>query len=63
MPPAIVQRLHEALVKALQSNEVRTKLAAFGDTQTCSPAELQETVRRELITNRELIDSGRVKLN
>ena len=63
VPPAVVQRLHESLVKALQSNDVRAKLAAFGDTQTCSPAELQETVRRELVTNRELIDSGRVKLS
>ncbi len=63
VPPAIALRLHEALVKALQSNEVRARLSAFGDTQVCSPAELQEIVRRELVTNRELIDSGRVKLN
>lgn len=63
VPPAAVLRLHEALVKALQSNEVRTRLAAFGDTVTCSPAELQDTIRRELQTNRQLIDSGRVKLS
>jgi len=50
-----VTRLHQALVRALQSNEVRTRLAAFGDTVTSKPAELQ--------TNRQLILSGRVKLN
>lgn len=62
-PPAVVQRLHEAMVTALQSNEVRSRLAAYGETQTSTPAELQEVVRRELQTNRALIDSGRVKLN
>jgi len=63
VPPAVAQRLHEVLVKSLQSNEVRTRLAAFGDTQTSSPAELQDIVRRELVTNRQLIESGRVKLS
>jgi tripartite-type tricarboxylate transporter receptor subunit TctC len=63
VPADVVQRLHEALVKALRTDAVRARLAAFGDTQTCSPAELQEIVRRELANNRELIDSGRVKLN
>ncbi|MBM3352583.1 MAG: tripartite tricarboxylate transporter substrate binding protein [Betaproteobacteria bacterium] len=62
-PPDVVTRLHQALVRALQSNEVRTRLAAFGDTVTSTPAELQRIIQRELQTNRQLILSGRVKLN
>jgi len=42
---------------------VRTRLAAFGDTVTSTPAELQRIIQRELQTNRQLILSGRVKLN
>ncbi|MEP6587606.1 MAG: tripartite tricarboxylate transporter substrate-binding protein [Polaromonas sp.] len=62
-PAAIVAKLHDTLVKALQSTEVRTRLASLGDIETCTPTELQAIVRNELSTNRQLIASGRVKLN
>ncbi len=62
-PPAIVAKLHDALVKALESNEVRTRVAILGDIETCSSLELQTIIRSELSTNRQLIAGGRVKLS
>ena len=62
-PADIVAKLHDALVKALQSTEVRTRLAVLGDIETSTPAELQATIRRELVTNQQLITSGRVHMN
>jgi tripartite-type tricarboxylate transporter receptor subunit TctC len=61
-PADVVSKLHGGLVKALQSDEVRKRLAAFGEIQTSSSAELQEIIRKELASNRQLIDSGRVKM-
>lgn len=61
-PPEVVAKLHAALVQALQSEEVRKRLAAFGETQTSSSTELQAIVQRELAANRQLIASGRVKM-
>jgi tripartite-type tricarboxylate transporter receptor subunit TctC len=62
-PTDIVNKLHAGLVTALESKEVRTRLALLGDIQTSTPAELQATVRRELATNQQLIASGRVKMD
>lgn len=62
-PADIVAKLHSGLVKALESNEVRTRLALLGDIETSNPTEMQAIVRRELTTNRQLITSGRVKLD
>ncbi len=61
-PADVVSKLHGGLVKALQSDEVRKRLAVFGEIQTSSSAELQEIIRKELASNRQLIDSGRVKM-
>lgn len=60
--PEIVTRAHGALVNALNAESVRKRLAAFGDIQTSTPAELQTIIQRELATNRQLLTSGRVKL-
>jgi tripartite-type tricarboxylate transporter receptor subunit TctC len=62
-PADIVAKLHDALVKALESTEVRTRLSLIGDVQTSTPAELQAVIRRELVTNQQLITSGRVNMN
>ena len=62
-PADIVAKLHDALVKALETSDVRTRLAILGDIETSTPSELQATIRRELTTNQQLISSGRVKLN
>ena len=62
-PADIVAKLHGALVKALETSDVRTRLAILGDIETSTPSELQATIRRELTTNQQLISSGRVKLN
>lgn len=61
-PPDTVSKLHGALVKTLESDEVRKRLSNLSDIETCTPEELQDIIRRELTTNRQLIDSGRVKL-
>lgn len=62
-PPDIVAKLHGALVKALETTEVRTRLSMLGDIETSSVAEMQAIVRQELTTYRQLIASGRVKLD
>ena len=63
VPPDIVAKLHGALVKALETTEVRTRLSMLGDIETSSVAEMQAIVRQELTTYRQLIASGRVKLD
>lgn len=62
-PADIVNKLHDALVKALESSEVRSRLALIGDVETSTPAELQAIIRRELTTYKQLITSGRVKMD
>ncbi len=62
-PPAVVDRIHDTLVKALKTDEVRKRTALLGEIDTCTPAELQTIIRNELTANRRLIDSGRVKLS
>lgn len=62
-PADIVNKLHGALVKALESNEVQTRLTLLGDIETSTPTELQAIVRRELASNQKLLASGRIKLN
>jgi tripartite-type tricarboxylate transporter receptor subunit TctC len=62
-PAPLVAQLHDAFVKALESNEVRTRLAILGDIETCTPSQLETIVRNDLAANRQLIDSGRVKLS
>jgi tripartite-type tricarboxylate transporter receptor subunit TctC len=48
-PPAIVTKLHDAMVKVLQSGEVRDKLFAQGaEAAWTSPAEFEQLVRDEL---------------
>jgi tripartite-type tricarboxylate transporter receptor subunit TctC len=61
-PQDVVNKIHGVLVKALQSSEVRNRIAAIGEVQTCSPGELQEIIRREVTTYRQLVESGRVKI-
>ena len=61
-PPAVVTRLHEVLVKSLESDEVRKRMAILGEISTSTPAELQAIIRNELAANRQLIASGQVKL-
>lgn len=62
VPGEVVTKLHGALVKALQSDEVRKRLAGLGDVQTSTIAELQDIIRKELAANRQVIESGRVKM-
>ena len=62
-PADIVAKIHDALVNSLGSSEVRTRLAMLGDIQTSTVPELQAIVRQELSTYRQLIASGRVKLD
>lgn len=62
-PDDIVAKLHDALVKALETDEVRERLAVIGDVNTSTIAELQTIIRNELAANRQLVDSGRIKLN
>lgn len=62
-PPAIVDKLHDTLVKALKTDEVRKRMSSIGAIETSTPAELQTIIRNELAANKQLIASGRVKLN
>ena len=62
-PPAVVTKLHEVLVKSLESDEVRKRMALLGEISTSTSAELQTIIRNELAANKQLIASGRVKLN
>ena len=62
-PPDIVNKLHATLVAALNSEDVKKRLAVFGDTQTTSIAEMTQLVAEELAANRTLVESGRVKLD
>lgn len=49
MPPAIVRRLHEEIVRLLNSPEIRAKAEDIGFvTSTSTPEELTETIRRDI---------------
>lgn len=61
-PTEVVAKIHGALVRALNTPDVKQRVSAIGTVETCTPDELRETIRRELNTNRQLIESGRVKL-
>lgn len=61
-PPDVVAKIHSALVRSLQTPEVKQRIAILGAAETCTPDELREVIRRELNTNRQLLESGRVKL-
>ncbi len=63
VPAEIVTKLHGAFVQALQSDEVKKRLSIFGEVRASSSQELEETIKRELLTNRQLIESGRIKLD
>jgi tripartite-type tricarboxylate transporter receptor subunit TctC len=62
-PADIVAKVHDALVKALETDEVRKRVAFLGAVETSTPTELQALIRNELTANRQLVASGRVKLD
>ena len=62
-PAPLVAKIHDTLVKALESSEVRQRVALLGEVETCTSAELQAIIREDLAANRALIASGRIKLS
>ena len=62
VPDDIVATLHAALVTALKSDEVKKRVAVFGDTQTSTIDELRKKIAAERASNLSLVTSGRIKL-
>jgi tripartite-type tricarboxylate transporter receptor subunit TctC len=62
VPAPLVQAWHRVLVNALESATVRNSLSSMGQIETTSSEELMRIIARELEGNRQLLDSGRVKL-
>jgi tripartite-type tricarboxylate transporter receptor subunit TctC len=61
-PRAIVDKLHSETLKALQSTQVRGKLAALGvDPMPLSPADFAAYVQREIATNAALVRAAGLK--
>ncbi len=61
-PDAIVKRLHEEAVAAVQRADVRETMAKQGqDVRTSTPEELTALIKRELATNAEIIKTLNIK--
>ena len=62
-PPALIARLNAEVKKALDSPEVKERLAALGsDASPTTPAELDKLVAREVKENAELAKKANIKL-
>jgi tripartite-type tricarboxylate transporter receptor subunit TctC len=62
-PPAIIAKLNAEVKKALDSPEVKERLAALGtDAAPTTPAELDKIVAREVKENAELAKKANIKL-
>jgi len=63
-PRAIVDKLHAETAKALQTADVREKLAKQGvDPFPLKPAEFDALIRKEIASNLELIKAAGIKAN
>ena len=61
-PAPIVQKLHGALVDALQSQEVRERFNKLGaDAWTLTPADFDKYIREEIATNEALVRAAGLK--
>ena len=61
-PREIVEKLHGETLKALQSAQVREKLAALGiDPMAMTPAEFSAHVQKEIATNAALVKAAGLK--
>ena len=61
-PSEIVAKMHGETLKALQSPKVREKLVALGiDPMAMSPAMFAAHVRREIVSNTELVTGAGLK--
>ena len=61
-PRDIVDKLHSETLKALQSIQVREKLAALGvDPMPLSPAHFAAHVQKEIATNAALVKAAGLK--
>jgi len=62
-PPAVIAKLNAEVKKALDSPEVKERLAALGtDSSPTTPAELDKIVAREVKENAELAKKANIKL-
>jgi tripartite-type tricarboxylate transporter receptor subunit TctC len=63
-PPAIVQRLHEALMRVLAMPDVRARLAGQQAIVVgSSPAEFKAEIARELARMRRAVAAAKIELN
>jgi tripartite-type tricarboxylate transporter receptor subunit TctC len=63
-PRTIVEKLHGETLKALQSGNVRDKLATMGvDPMTMKPAEFDAYIRKEIAINAALVKAIGIKPN
>jgi tripartite-type tricarboxylate transporter receptor subunit TctC len=62
MPPAIVTRLHDEIVRALESPAVRTKAEEIGfPIATSTPEELNAAIRRDVETTARIVKAIGIK--
>jgi len=63
-PRAVVNRLHDETLKALQAPKVQARLAAlFVDTMVMAPNDLDAYVQKEIDLNSALVNAAGIKLN
>jgi tripartite-type tricarboxylate transporter receptor subunit TctC len=63
-PPAILARLHDALVRAMSLESVRKRLASQEAMVVAnSPAEFGAEIRRELKRMRAAVEAARIEVN
>ena len=62
MPPAIVARLHDEIVKVLTRPEVRSKAEDIGFViDTSTPEELTETIRRDIAHTSRIVEATGIR--
>jgi tripartite-type tricarboxylate transporter receptor subunit TctC len=62
MPPATVARLHDAIVRALESPAVRAKAEEIGfPISTTTPEELNAAIRRDVETTARIVKAIGIK--
>jgi tripartite-type tricarboxylate transporter receptor subunit TctC len=63
-PQPIIQRVHKALLKAMENSDVRGKLLAQGaETESSTPEELREFMRNDIAKWAKAIKLAGVKMN
>jgi tripartite-type tricarboxylate transporter receptor subunit TctC len=61
-PPAIVDKLHSEVIKALAMPSVRSKLAALGiDPMTMSPGEMDRFIQKQIAADAALVKAANIK--